>query len=277
MALPLGLNPSCVCLVCQMWNFLKHTIATSAINVVTGPVKTVVVFRKNPDLRADADALLRVAAACSASSFSCLYYCLSLVLVAYWDPDQERKTSVAIPLHESICQLFSKQLQESFHFQSSKFSKPVIASKRYTLSFDRLGRRFFFLQAGVQMLVSQVVVAVILGVKFGGTKELDKVYAVIVVIVVIVICCYVSAFAWSWGPLGWLAPSEIFPLEMRSAGQAITVAVNLFFTFVIAQAFLSMMCHMKFGIFLFFAAWVAIMLVFVYWFIPETKNVPSEE
>ncbi|EFJ37602.1 hypothetical protein SELMODRAFT_402035 [Selaginella moellendorffii] len=139
---------------------------------------------------------------------------------------------------------------------------------------DRLGRRFFFLQAGVQMFVSQVVVAVILGVKFGGTKELDKVYAVIVVIV---ICCYVSAFAWSWGPLGWLVPSEIFPLETRSAGQAITVAVNLFFTFVIAQAFLSMMCHMKFGIFLFFAAWVAIMSVFVFWFIPETKNVPIEE
>ncbi|EFJ15087.1 hypothetical protein SELMODRAFT_119504 [Selaginella moellendorffii] len=139
---------------------------------------------------------------------------------------------------------------------------------------DRWGRRFLFLEGGIQMIVCQVVVAVILGVKFGGTKELDKVYAVIVVIV---ICCYVSAFAWSWGPLGWLVPSEIFPLETRSAGQAITVAVNLFFTFVIAQAFLSMMCHMKFGIFLFFAAWVAIMSVFVFWFIPETKNVPIEE
>ncbi|XP_024530304.1 sugar transport protein 13-like [Selaginella moellendorffii] len=98
---------------------------------------------------------------------------------------------------------------------------------------------------------SQVVVAVILGVKFGGTKELDKVYAVIVVIV---ICCYVSAFAWSWGPF---RSQRDFP-----TGDAIGRASdNLFFTFVIAQAFLSM-CHMKFGIFLFFAAWVAIMSVF---------------
>ncbi|KAG8096984.1 hypothetical protein GUJ93_ZPchr0013g34779 [Zizania palustris] len=34
-------------------------------------------------------------------------------------------------------------------------------------------------------------------------------------------------------------PSETFPLETRSAGQSITVCVNLLFTFVIAQAFLS--------------------------------------
>ncbi|KAG6779195.1 hypothetical protein POTOM_015566 [Populus tomentosa] len=32
-------------------------------------------------------------------------------------------------------------------------------------------------------------------------------------------------------------PSEIFPLEIRSAGQSITVAVNMLFTFFIAQLF----------------------------------------
>ncbi|KAJ8441687.1 hypothetical protein Cgig2_019074 [Carnegiea gigantea] len=29
--------------------------------------------------------------------------------------------------------------------------------------------------------------------------------------VVFLICAYDSGFAWSWGPLGWLVPSEIFP------------------------------------------------------------------
>jgi len=51
------------------------------------------------------------------------------------------------------------------------------------------------------------------------------------------ICAYVAAFAWSWGPLGWLVPSENFPLEVPSTGQAIIVAVNMLFTFVVAQAF----------------------------------------
>ena len=91
------------------------------------------------------------------------------------------------------------------------------------------------------------------------------------------ICAYVAAFAWSWGPLGWLVPSEICPLEIRSAGQATNVAVNMLFTFVIAQLFLAMLCHLKFGLFFFFAVFVFIMTIFIALFLPETKNIPIEE
>ncbi|RWW20657.1 hypothetical protein GW17_00015218, partial [Ensete ventricosum] len=80
------------------------------------------------------------------------------------------------------------------------------------------------------------------------------------------ICTYTAAYAWSWGPLGWLVPSEIFPLEIRPAGQAITVSVNMLFTFVVAQAFLAALCHMKFGLFYMFAAWVVVMTLFVAFF-----------
>ncbi|CAJ1948518.1 unnamed protein product [Sphenostylis stenocarpa] len=40
------------------------------------------------------------------------------------------------------------------------------------------------------------------------------------------ICAYVAAYAWSWGPLGWLVPSEICSLEVRSAGQSTNVATH---------------------------------------------------
>lgn len=139
---------------------------------------------------------------------------------------------------------------------------------------DRLGRRVLLISGGIQMAFCQVIVAIILGVKFGGNDELSKGYSVLVVIV---ICLFVIAFGWSWGPLGWTVPSEIFPLETRSAGQSITVAVNLLFTFIIAQCFLSMLCSFKHGIFLFFAGWIVIMTLFVYFFLPETKGVPIEE
>uniref|UniRef100_A0A453BQJ7 Major facilitator superfamily (MFS) profile domain-containing protein n=1 Tax=Aegilops tauschii subsp. strangulata TaxID=200361 RepID=A0A453BQJ7_AEGTS len=152
----------------------------------------------------------------------------------------------------------------------------VFATLVSVFTVDRLGRRKLFLQGGSQMLVSQLVVGTLIAVKFGtsGVGEMPKGYAAAVVLF---ICLYVAGFAWSWGPLGWLVPSEIFPLEIRPAGQSINVSVNMLFTFVIAQAFLTMLCHMKFGLFYFFAGWVVIMTVFIALFLPETKNVPIEE
>ncbi|XP_076940877.1 sugar carrier protein C-like [Bidens hawaiensis] len=142
---------------------------------------------------------------------------------------------------------------------------------------DKWGRRFLFLEGGAQMFICQVAVAIFIGIKFGvngNPDDLPKWYAIIVVFF---ICIHVVGFAWSWGPLGWLVPSEIFPLEIRSAAQSINVSFNMFFTFLIAQSFLTMLCHLKFGIFLFFALWVVVMTMFVYMFLPETKNIPIEE
>ncbi|KAJ6435735.1 hypothetical protein OIU84_000868 [Salix udensis] len=139
---------------------------------------------------------------------------------------------------------------------------------------DRVGRRFLLISGGIQMIICQVIVSVILGLKFGDNQHLSKGFSVLVVVM---ICLFVLAFGWSWGGLGWTIPSEIFPLETRSAGQSITVAVNLLFTFVIAQSFLSLLCAFKFGIFLFFAGWILLMTIFVFFFLPETKGVPIEE
>ncbi|CAI7776383.1 unnamed protein product [Closterium sp. NIES-53] len=151
----------------------------------------------------------------------------------------------------------------------------VVATLVSILTVDRFGRKSLFLVGGVQMVLAQVAIGVLLGTTYAsGTGSLSSGYATAVVVV---ICVYVAGFAWSWGPLGWLVPSEIQPLETRSAGQSITVAVNFIFTFAVGQAFLSMLCHFKFGIFLFFAAWVVVMTVCVMLFLPETKGVPIEE
>lgn len=113
--------------------------------------------------------------------------------------------------------------------------------------------------------------------KFGSTGEATEISRAYASCVLFFICVYIAAFAWSWGPLGWLIPSEILSLEIRSVGQCIAVSVNMFFTFVIAQIFLTALCHMKYGLFFFFAGWVVVMTVFVALFLPETKNIPIEE
>ncbi|KAG8038400.1 hypothetical protein GUJ93_ZPchr0354g33711 [Zizania palustris] len=151
----------------------------------------------------------------------------------------------------------------------------LLATLVSVYSVDRVGRRMLLLEAGVQMFLSQVAIAVVLGIKV--TDRSDNLGHGWAIMVVVMVCIYVSSFAWSWGPLAWLIPSETFPLETRSVGQSITVCVNLLFTFVIAQAFLSMLCHLKYAIFAFFSAWVVVMSLFVLFFLPETKNVPIEE
>lgn len=119
-----------------------------------------------------------------------------------------------------------------------------------------------------------MIIGIILAKDLGVTGTLGRPQALVVVIFV---CVYVMGFAWSWGPLGWLIPSETFPLETRSAGFAVAVSCNMFFTFVIAQAFLSMLCGMRSGIFFFFSGWIIVMGLFAFFFIPETKGIAIDD
>lgn len=139
---------------------------------------------------------------------------------------------------------------------------------------DKFGRRVFFLEAGVEMIIYMIIVAVTLALKFGQGAVLPK---GIGILLVVAICLFVFAYGRSWGPLGWLVPSEIFPLETRSAGQSIVVCVNLLFTALVAQCFLVSLCHLQWGIFLLFGALIFIMTVFIAFLLPETKRVPIEE
>ncbi|KAI4380711.1 hypothetical protein MLD38_006872 [Melastoma candidum] len=139
---------------------------------------------------------------------------------------------------------------------------------------DKFGRRAFFLEAGAEMILCMVAVAITLALKFGDGEALPKGIGIFLVIVFFV---FVLAYGRSWGPLGWLVPSELFPLETRSAGQSMVVCVNMIFTALIAQCFLVSLCHLKYGIFLLFAALIVVMSSFVYFLLPETKQVPIEE
>uniref|UniRef100_A0A1J3DD15 Sugar transport protein 3 n=1 Tax=Noccaea caerulescens TaxID=107243 RepID=A0A1J3DD15_NOCCA len=139
---------------------------------------------------------------------------------------------------------------------------------------DRIGRKTLFLIGGLQMLVSQVTIGVIIMVAEAQDGVIGEGYGYAVVVLV---CVYVAGFGWSWGPLGWLVPSEIFPLEIRSAAQSVTVAVSFVFTFAVAQSVPPMLCKFRAGIFFFYGGWVVVMTVAVQLFLPETKNVPIEK
>ncbi|GAB4823874.1 hypothetical protein N2152v2_010920 [Parachlorella kessleri] len=140
---------------------------------------------------------------------------------------------------------------------------------------DKFGRRFLLIEGGIQCCLAMLAAGITLGVEFGqyGTEDLPHPVSAGVLAV---ICIFIAGFAWSWGPMGWLIPSEIFTLETRPAGTAVAVMGNFLFSFVIGQAFVSMLCAMKFGVFLFFAGWLVIMVLCAIFLLPETKGVPIE-
>lgn len=145
-----------------------------------------------------------------------------------------------------------------------------------TFMVDRCGRKLLFVQGGAQMIICQVGVSWILGAQIGSDSDgasLPRVYSLAVLVLM---CAFTAGFGWSWGPLSWLIPSEIFPVEIRSAGQSISVAINLGVTFIQTQTFLAMLCRFEYLTFAFYASWVVVMTVFVAAFLPETRGVPLE-
>ena len=122
------------------------------------------------------------------------------------------------------------------------------------------------------MLTCLAIVAALINVNFASPGNTHLAASIIAFI-----CIYVAGFAWSWGPLAWLVPSEIHALETRAAGLGISTFTNFIFTFLIGQTFLSMLCTMKWAVFIFFAGFVIAMSLFVYFFVPETKGIPVEE
>lgn len=119
----------------------------------------------------------------------------------------------------------------------------VIVFTASTLAFmffiDRFGRLALIgalLAGGVQMFLSEALIGGIMATKLGDEGGLSRQYALALFVLIGV---YVAGYSWSWGPLTWLVPSEIFPLEVRSAGQSVTVASGFVFTVFIAQCFLA--------------------------------------
>ncbi|XVF44762.1 hypothetical protein PTKIN_Ptkin02bG0149900 [Pterospermum kingtungense] len=123
--------------------------------------------------------------------------------------------------------------------------------------------------------VDKIALAILLAIA-GGTDGSEHFSRNVGIVVLILTCSVAAAFAWSWGPLTWLIPSEILPMEVRPAGQGICIAFNFIVTFILSQTFLTVLCHFKYGVFLFYAGWVLIMTVFVSLFVPETKGIPLD-
>jgi len=90
---------------------------------------------------------------------------------------------------------------------------------------------------------------------------------------------YVYAVGWcfSWAGIPWIYASEIFPLRIRSSCISICVAIHWVMNFVIARSVPYMITNIGYGTYFLFAAFMTVAIPWVYFFVPETKNLSLED
>ncbi|KAF7836521.1 D-xylose-proton symporter-like 2 [Senna tora] len=132
---------------------------------------------------------------------------------------------------------------------------------------DRLGRRPLLLVGVSGMVVSLLL----LGSYY---TFLDDAPAVAVVGLLL----YVGCYQFSFGPIGWLMISEIFPLRLRGRGLSIAVLVNFGANALVTFAFSPLEELLGAGVlFYIFCAITVASLVFIFFIVPETKGLTLEE
>lgn len=89
---------------------------------------------------------------------------------------------------------------------------------------------------------------------------------------------YVGCYQLSFGPIGWLMISEIFPLRVRGRGLSIAVLINFGANALVTFAFSPLKDLLGAGILFFIFGGIALLSVlFIYFVVPETKGLTLEE
>lgn len=89
---------------------------------------------------------------------------------------------------------------------------------------------------------------------------------------------YIACFAMSLGPIMWLVISEVFPLEIRGLGISLAISASWAFNMLVALTLLtSIEAFGVSGAFSIYAIFCVLGVLFVYFFVPETKDCSLEE
>jgi len=90
--------------------------------------------------------------------------------------------------------------------------------------------------------------------------------------------CYIVCFAMSLGPIGWIIVSEVFPLKIRGIAMSICTVSNFAFNFFVVYSFPILLEKLGGAITFWEFAFVSFLcILFVFFFVPETKGLSLEQ
>jgi len=131
---------------------------------------------------------------------------------------------------------------------------------------ERFGRRTLLLMGSVGMTISMAALAIMQQFDFHASTSGQ--YAVLVGIL-----SYITFFSFSWGPISWCVPAEVFSLTIRAKAMSLGIFMNWIADGIVVATFLTLANGMGYA----GALWIyvglgVICLLFTYTMIPETKG-----
>ncbi|EXK43537.1 hypothetical protein FOMG_02482 [Fusarium oxysporum f. sp. melonis 26406] len=140
---------------------------------------------------------------------------------------------------------------------------------------DRFGRRVPLLIGSAVALTSMLYLGIYCAVSdafSGGASQGAGGYVAVVFVYI-----YAIAFCCSWNSIAWIFCAEIFPLGVRSVCLVATTCCQWLGQFIVVYSTPYMMENIKWGTFIFFAAFIVVGIFFAYFLVPETARLTLED
>ncbi|KAK1238504.1 hypothetical protein MKX07_006650 [Trichoderma sp. CBMAI-0711] len=150
----------------------------------------------------------------------------------------------------------------------------ILFTLNATWTADRFGRRWLFIIGGVGMGLCMLLVPVISQTTpdINGTKTKP-----VGISIVFLLFLFIFFYKPSWGATTWIWTSEVFSMNVRAQAIGMCSQMQNVANTIFQQFFPTFLKNEGLKCLYFFMATNFLLVVFVWFFIPETKQVPLEE
>ncbi|TMW61742.1 hypothetical protein Poli38472_010805 [Pythium oligandrum] len=142
---------------------------------------------------------------------------------------------------------------------------------------DTTGRRKLLLIGAVGMVVGHLISGIVFTAGCDGDTDDSNCGKASGIVIVVGTAFFIFNFAISWGPVCWIYPAEIFPLNVRAKAVSLSTMANWIMGVVMTYV-VKLFPHLNInGVFFLFAGTCTLCGVFVWYLCPETKGVLLED
>lgn len=153
----------------------------------------------------------------------------------------------------------------------------VVATFISSLVVDKFGRKVLLIGSAFFMCISGVLLGIYFTLsdrKLVDQTTIDKIGFIPIASLVV----FITTFSLGFGPIPWMASSEIMPPEIKSVASSLAAMFNWFLAFVVTRFYNNLVSAIGGDVTFYIFAGVSLVgTVFVFIFVPETKGKSHRE